>query len=45
MQEYLNVRFMGGANHTIKHRYKTRGVVGGAYKLLYIVGLEMTFNE
>ena len=29
----------------MKHRYQTRGVVGGAYKLLDIVSLEMTLNE
>ena len=29
----------------MKHRYQTWGVVGGAYKLFYIVSLEMTLNE
>ena len=29
----------------MKHRYQTRGVVGGAYKLFDIIGLEMTLNE
>ena len=35
----------GGATHAMKHRYQTRGVVGGAYKLFDIVSLEMTLNE
>ena len=32
-------------SYPVKHRYQTRGVVGGAYKLFDIVSLEMTLNE
>ena len=37
----LNIWFMGGA----ATQRRTRGVVGGAYKLFDIVSLEMTLNE